>query len=215
MVPTRVWNALTGPRRESSTLSLSVSSSILCAAAAVLASTSFFHSQRCFGDGPLPPPLRQMILAAGLEQDWQMFGTVPQQEQWVYGEAVLANGQVVDLLRQGRPLERERPSGGFPALGTHRWHKLFWVLPREDCRVFAAPTAAALARAWNARHDPGEWARTLEIRFAMRRESQGEVAVQTMLLAAWPPRGDAGHGNLERLLGSAAVTPDADALPQR
>jgi len=215
MMPAGVWDALTGPRRESSASSLSVGASIICAVALALALVSFVHSQRCFKDVPLPPPLEQAILAAGLEQDWPMFGTIPLQEQWAYGAATLADGRVVDLLRQGRPLQRERPDGGFASLGTHRWHKLFWVLPRGDCRVFAAPTAAALARDWNARHGPEEQVCSLQLRFGMRCESQGQEAVQDILLGAWPPRGDGGHGNLERLLDSADPHPEATAVPLR
>jgi hypothetical protein len=215
MVPAAAWNAVTRPQKESSTSSLGIATSIACAAALVLAFISFVHGKGCLGNSPLPPPLRQMILAAGLEQEWPMFGTIPRQEQWVYGEATLEDGRVVDLLRQGRPLERERPTGGFASLGTHRWHKLFWVLPRNDCRVFAGPTAAALARHWNARHGPGEQVRALQLRFAMRVESHGQEALQDVLLAAWPPRGDSGHGNLERLLESASTAPEATAPPRR
>jgi hypothetical protein len=215
MVPAVAWNAVTRPQKEPSTSSLGIATSIACAAALVLAIISFVHGKGCLGDSPLPAPLRQMIFAAGLEQEWPMFGTIPRQEQWVYGEAALEDGRVVDLLRQGWPLERERPTGGFASLGTHRWHKLFWVLPRDDCRVFAGPTAAALARHWNARHGPEEQVRALQIRFAMRVESHGQEALQDVLLAAWPPRGDSGHGNLERLLESAAAAPDAIAPPRR
>ena len=215
MVPAAAWNAVTRPRKECSTLSLGVTPSIACAAALVLAFISFIHGKGCLGSSPLPPPLRQMILAAGLEQEWPMFGTIPRQEQWVYGEATLEDGRVVDLLRQGRPLERDRPPGGFASLGTHRWHKLFWVLPRDRCRVFAGPTAAALARHWNAHHGPGEQVRSLQLRFAMRVESHGQEALQDVLLAAWPPRGDSGRGNLERLLESTATAPDAITPPRR
>ena len=59
-----------------------------------------------------------------------MFGEVPAQEQWVYGRAELADGSVVDVLRDGRPLETVRPGGGFLTLPHHRWHKMFWELPR-------------------------------------------------------------------------------------
>lgn len=215
MMPAGFWNAMAGPRRETAASSLGVPASIICAVALTLALISFVHNQCCSEEASLPPPLRQAILAIGLEQDWPMFGTIPRQEQWAYGAATLADGRVVDLLRHGRPLQRERPDGGFAALGTHRWHKFFWVLPRDDCRVFAAPTAAALARDWNARHGPEEQVCSLQLRFGMRRDSQGQEALQDMLLGAWPPRGDGGHGNLERLLDSAAQPPAATADPLR
>jgi hypothetical protein len=150
-----------------------------------------------------------------VEQEWPMFGTIPRQEQWAYGAATLADGRSVDLLRGGRPLERDRPAGGFASLGTHRWHKLFWILPRPDCRVFAAPTAAALVRQWNARHGAAEQVRFLELRFAMRIEKEGEVAVQDILLAAWPPRGDRGRGGFDRLLNVTADAAEPSAPARR
>jgi hypothetical protein len=214
MLPTGAWNTMTGPRREPSAPPLGRMASLACSLAFGLAVVSFLHGLGCLGPSPLPPALRQAILAAGLEQDWPMFGTIPRQEQWAYGAATLADGRMVDLLRQGRPLQRERPDGGFTTLGTHRWHKLFWVLPREDCRVFAVPTAAALARDWNARHGPQDEVRSLQLRFATRRVEHGQEALQDMLLAAWPSRGNEGRGNLERLLDSAAQTPD-EIVPRR
>jgi len=205
IVPAGVWNALTGPRHASERASLGRPASLACGTALALAAISFLHGRGCLGSGPLATPLRQLVLALGLEQDWPMFGQVAEQEQWVYGAATLADGRVVDLLRQGRPLERERPTGGFASLGTHRWHKLFWVMPREECRVFAAPTAAALARDWDARHGPAERVQSLELRFAMRRESpDGDQALKDILLAAWPERAPDGRGNLDRLLEASA-----------
>ena len=131
-----------------------------------------------------------------------MFGAVPPQEQWVYGKAELADGRVVDLLRGGRPLERERPSGGFISLANHRWHKYFWILPRPRIRVFGPPTAAALVRDWNSRHSAAEQVRSFEIRFAVQGVGATDAPQQDMLVAAWPPRGPDGEGNLDRLAAS-------------
>lgn len=215
MLPTGAWNAMTGPRKHPSAPPLGRMASLACSVALGLALVSFLDGLGSLGTSPLAAALRQAILAAGLEQHWPMFGTIPRQEQWAYGAATLADGRVVDLLRQGRLLQPERPDGGFTALGTHRWHKLFWVLPREDCRVFAAPAAAALARDWNARHGPQDQVLSLHLRFAMRRVEHGQEALQDMLLAAWPSRGNGGRGNLDRLLDSAAQTPDEIVVPRR
>lgn len=205
LVPAAAWDALTGGRADSGHAASGRMASFACSVALVASAVACLQAA-CRGPGrPLPQPLRQAIMAAGLEQDWPMFGVIPQQEQWVYGEAELADGRVVDLLRQGRPLQRERPDGGFASLGTHRWHKLFWVLPRDDCRVFAGPTAAALARDWNARHGPAEQVQSLQLRFAMRREANGDHATDDMLLASWPPRGEGGAGNFERFLDAAGI----------
>jgi hypothetical protein len=123
----------------------------------------------------------------------------------------LANGSVVDLLRGGRPFEEERPTGGFTSLPHHRWHKLFWVLPRPEQRIFAPAVAAALARQWNASHVPSNGVLRLEIRFARLGRSSTDDTLHELLLATWPPRDNAGRGNLERLLDS--TQPDINRQP--
>lgn len=216
ILPAGVWQALGKTRPASTRASLGMPATLACGAALMLAAVSFLQGRGCLGTAPLPVPLRRLILACGLEQDWPMFGEVAEQEQWVYGAATLADGRVVDLLRHGRPLERERPAGGFASLGTHRWHKLFWVMPREACRVFAAPTAAALARDWNARHGPADQVASLELRFAMRREApDGDQALRDILLAAWPERAPDGRGNLDRLLEASAPPADTTVRANR
>ena len=129
-----------------------------------------------------------------------MFGDVPAQEQWVYGRGVLADGREIDVLRNGRPLQIDRPDGGFSSLPHHRWHKLFWVLPRPHMRVFSEDVAGALARHWNATHGADEQLRSLEIRYARRGSSPTDTVTQDLFVAGWPPRDSAGGGGLERFL---------------
>lgn len=171
-----------------------------CVFATVLAAVSFLHDRTPWRARPLPTPVRQAIHAASLTQEWGMFGTVPPLEQWAYGRGELADGRVVDVLRDGRPIEAERPTGGFTSLPHHRWHKLLWILPRPKVRPFAPSVAAALARDWNARHGANEQVVTLEIRFAQRNLSDPDAPLQEMLVGAWPDRDAGGSGSLDRFL---------------
>lgn len=181
----------------------------LCVAAAGLAAVSFTHDRtRGPGSSPLPGPVRQAIHAVSLTQEWGMFGTVPPLEQWSYARAELADGRVIDLLRGGRPLEPERPAGGFTSLPHHRWHKLLWILPRPGGRPFAASVAAALAREWNERHAAGERAVAVEIRFAQHNVADPQAPLLEMLVGCWPERDAAGSGNLDRLLETDRVETD-------
>ena len=184
----------------------SAAASLVCAAAAVLATVSFVHDRTPWRSRPLPAPVQQAIHAASLAQEWGMFGTVPPLEQWVYGRAALADGRVVDVLREGRPIEAERPTGGFTSLPHHRWHKLLWILPRPKVRPFAPSVAAALARDWNARHGPDEQVVALEIRFALRNLAAPDGPLQEMLVGAWPDRDADGTGSLDRFLEADRVS---------
>jgi hypothetical protein len=176
-----------------------------CAAGAVLAAVSFVHDRTPWRARPLPAPVRQAIHAASLTQEWGMFGTVPPLEQWAYSRGELADGRMVDVLRAGRPIEADRPTGGFTSLPHHRWHKLLWILPRPKVRPFAPSVAAALARDWNARHGADEQVVALEIRFAQRNLTEPDAPLQEMLVGAWPDRDSDGTGNLDRFLEADRV----------
>ena len=98
-----------------------------------------------------------------LDQSWAMFGDVGPVEQWATGRAVLADGRVVDLLRRGRPYEPVRPQGGFWSLPNHRWHKLFWELPKPRQGPLRPTVAAGLVADWNRRHPPTQAVKSLEL----------------------------------------------------
>ena len=153
----------------------------------------------------LPAAIQTAIDLACLRQDWDMFGTVLQQEQWTYARGLLADGSEVDLLRDGQPLERERPGGGFTSLPHHRWHKLLWVLPKPPMRVFSPSIAGALAADWNANHPPEKQLRRLEICFARLTATSSSGVTEPgvlheLVVATWPPRNATGAGNLDRWL---------------
>jgi hypothetical protein len=171
-----------------------------CVAAGCLAMASLVHHNGPWRRLPLPRSLAAAINACCLDQDWGMFGEVFPQEQWVYARGELADGRVVDVLRGGRPMESVRPTDGFGSLPHHRWHKLFWEMPRPALRIFSPSIAATLARRWNETHDAQSRLRSLEIRYARQAAAEADGEFHELLLATWPPRDGAGRGNLDRLL---------------
>jgi len=207
LIPAAVWAAATEARRPE-VAPLGRAASWACSLACVVAAASFVHGVTPWRDRPLPRPLVAAINLTCLPQQWAMFGGVPPQEQLVYGRGLLADGSLVDLLRDGRPLEPERPAGGFGSLPHHRWHKFFWILPQRPVNVFAAPAAAALARDWNARHWPDRQVVSLEIRFGLQGLEDTDGTLSDALIASWPPRSPAGAGNLERFLREASSAAD-------
>jgi hypothetical protein len=205
LLPAEFWNRVTGPTAHQPRIArLGGPAAWACGAALVIAVASFLHVFGPWRGRPLPRPLAAAANALCLVQEWAMFGAVPPQEQWVSGRAELADGSIVDLLRGGRPFERDRPAGGFSSLPHHRWHKFFWVLPRPHVRIFGPAAAAALARDWNARHDASRQVRRLDIRFGVQGVTDPGAAMQEVLVATWPATGPHGEGNLDRLLESVA-----------
>jgi hypothetical protein len=210
LVPGTVWGRRGAGEEAVGTDCQSAPARWLCGVAAVVAAVSFVHDRAVGSRQPLPSLARRAINLLGMTQEWGMFGTVPPLEQWAYGRAVLADGRVVDPLRAGRPVEAERPTGGFTSLPHHRWHKLLWILPRPKVRPFAPSVAAALAADWNSRHAGADRAVAVEIRFAQRNLVDPEAPLQDMLVGAWPDRDVAGTGNLDRFLEAAAAAAPRD-----
>jgi len=208
LIPGALWPAAAGLDRQTErrerVVGLGPAASWACGLAAAFATLAFVHHVTPLGRHSLPVAVRWPLNLTCLFQDWAMFGGVPAQEQWVYGRAVLADGSEVDLLRGGRPLEQERPAGGFTSLPHHRWHKFLWILPREPVRVFAPPAAAALVRQWNQTHPPARQVKSFEIRLGIQDVRSGDDTVRDFLLASWPAVSSDGRGNLTRFLEAHA-----------
>ncbi|MBL6710696.1 MAG: HTTM domain-containing protein [Planctomycetes bacterium] len=166
------------------------------------------------------------INALTLEQPWGVFERVGPQEQWVTGKATLKDASVVDLLRQGRSFQAVRPPGGFSSLPNHRWHKIFWELPKTRRSPLREPIAAGLVADWNRRHSNSKRVQNLEIYFTQvihkdkgtahefpRLNQEGiaqdfapDTVLRQWLLASWPQRG-VGSGNLDRFLEETRSAP--------
>jgi hypothetical protein len=179
-----------------------------CAAALVLAIVSLLNARWWRVD--LPRPVVAALNVLGLHQDWQMFGVVPGEEQWVYARAELVDGRLVDLLRSGRPCRDGRPEGGFTSLADNRWHNICWCLGLPAQAALAPEVAAGLARHWNAAHGPDAQVNSVEIRHAWQRPDAADAIERERLIASWPPRDAAGKGNLDRFLDAAAGESAAD-----
>lgn len=206
LVPTGWWAGRSKAPREPSAadaaavgpIGLPVPAAVCCGAALALAGAGFVVVA-VRPAAPLPAWLDTPLDLAALHQEWEMFGDVLPQEQWVVGRAELVGGRRVDLLRGGAAVADGPPAGGFTTLPHHRWHKLLWVLHEPRMRVFAPGVAGALVRRWNETHPPAERVRTLEVRF-VRRPSGSTAAHEERLIASWPPRSATGSGGLDRFL---------------
>jgi hypothetical protein len=202
LLPREAWPSA-GAHEERRVVTLGRPATWACGTAGVIAGLAFAF--QVLSQGRMPVPLAMAVNLTSLHQEWAMFGGVPSREQWVYGRAILADGSEVDLLRNGRPVERDLPTGGFTSLPHHRWHTFFWHLVKPGTKVFADPAARALARQWNASHGPDRQVVSLEIHYGFKAASGDEI-VRDVLFASWPPRSATGAGNLDRFLD--AISPD-------
>lgn len=107
----------------------------------------------------LPPQdIRMLRTGIGLSQSWGMFDAIPSMDGWYVAQATLRDGSVVDLLRQGAPVDWQRPA--YPALlyKNYFWQKLFFEMSYFDeqgFQIYRAPVATYLCRNWNA-HNPSQ-----------------------------------------------------------
>lgn len=187
---------------------------LICGGAILVAVIAFAHANGPWRLQRMPAGPRHAVQLTFLEQDWRVFGDIRPQRQWVYSRAELASGEIVDLLRQGRPVETVLPAGGFHAIANQRRQKLFWELPKPEYRVFAADIATALAAEWNAHQPPERQVVSLEIHGARMLTAPEPGTIQDVLMATWPRRSPSGQGNLERFLRDRAPWPD-EAAPSR
>lgn len=211
LVPREVWRSSTAPH-DDRVLTLGKPATWVCGIAGGIAAMAFVITLTPWRPNRLPWPLAVAVNLTALQQEWAMFGGVPPREQWVYSRAILADGTEVDILRDGRPVERDHPTGGFTTLANHRWHTFFWHLARPDVRVFAEPAARALAMEWNARHGPDRQIVSLDIRYGFKTVASG-AAVRDFLYASWPTRSASGAGNLDRFLQAVPPEPGHGDAP--
>ncbi len=199
LIPAAAWpagSATAGPRR----VGLSRPANLVCGLLLGIAALAFVIQSVIGRSGPLPQPLATAVNLAFLPQEWRMFGTVRDQEQWVSCRGITAGRRTVDPLRGGRPATTGPPAGGFPSLPNHRWHRFLWRLPEPAARPFAAAAAAGIARHWNRSHPPADRVVAVEIWCGTAQVGDGGETVRDILLAAWPPRSPTGEGGLDRFL---------------
>jgi hypothetical protein len=96
-----------------------------------------------------------LFVGCGFGQKWGMFETAPSNNGWYVAKARLNDGSEIDLLRNGAPLNWDKPK--FPAgiYPSFRWRKIFREMSYFDeqgYQVFRAPVADYLCRNWNATH---------------------------------------------------------------
>jgi hypothetical protein len=107
------------------------------------------------GDEPrdkLQRPLRPVVNALLLRQQWNMFSRPITRETWFVYRAALPDGRVVDVFRDGQPVSMGKPSDPDAMFRNHRWRKLHAALATRTYKDFRQPVAEYVFRQWNEQH---------------------------------------------------------------
>lgn len=112
----------------------------------------------------VPMPIKLFGYFTRQQQDWMLFAPAPGQDDgWYVARGDCQDGQSVDLLRAGRPLDLSKPASVAGLFPNQRWRLwLFNLSNRRDPLVYES-FAAYLARRWNESHPFPQHLRQVEL----------------------------------------------------
>ena len=140
---------------------------------------------------------RFLNTACGLGQKWNMFEDTPSNDGWYVARAKLRDGSEVDLLKNGAPVDLNRPKDPAGLYPNHRWRKCFREMAYEDAKgfqVFRLPVSQFLCRRWNNQQPPEKQIAGFELIYNLEQASRNEhgskveVTVHKRLLRLTPER---------------------------
>ena len=101
----------------------------------------------------MPKSWKWLGRASGTRQEWKLFIWPEIGDGWPVARARLADGSVVDLLRDGEPVSYEKPDNIAAIFPNHYWrhHMRMTAMPRRES--FREPAARYLAKQWNDQHE--------------------------------------------------------------
>ena len=101
-----------------------------------------------------PQSANAFAFSLRLDQYWIMFAPTPVREDgWFVAPGRLADGQIVDVFRDGAPVSWERPPLVADTYINRRWRRFLWTVTRADAPGYRRYYASYLCRQWDSRHD--------------------------------------------------------------
>ncbi len=103
-----------------------------------------------------------------IDQYWNMFSPFPLKDDgWYVIDASLANGKHIDLLRDGKPVDFEKPSHVAYLYKHERWRKYLMNLWSRDNSVYRPYYLQYLCYDWNKNHEANEKLKEINMYFML------------------------------------------------
>ena len=112
--------------------------------------------------------VNDLSVMTGMRQKWSLFSKPLAKDGWFIGVARLANGDTVDVFRDGKAADWEsysKPQYVYRQFPNHRWRK-YYCRTLTSTRVnLRTPLSHYLIRNWNETHDADQQIEAFELHF--------------------------------------------------
>ena len=112
--------------------------------------------------------VKNLSVSTGMRQRWNLFANPLAKDGWFIGVARLANGETVDVFRDGQPADWEsysKPRYVSRQFPNHRWRKYYCRILMSTRVNLRNPLSHYLVRDWNEKHDADQQIEAFELHF--------------------------------------------------
>lgn len=100
----------------------------------------------------IPQSVRQILSALDLKQKWNMFASPRNRTGWYVIPDELKNGTKIDVFREGKSINWDRPNLDSAAFKNMRWRKYLTQINQKKHRKRHLYYGRYLCRSWNRQH---------------------------------------------------------------
>lgn len=128
----------------------------------------------------MPDRLKWIGYATNVRQIWDMFYIPSRENDWYVARGELADGRVVDVLREGGAIDIAKPREAWAAVPNFRWRFFLRRLSFAENAEFRPHVVRFLFERWNRRHGPQEQLVSLDLQhFTHNNQQHGAGFIST------------------------------------
>ena len=114
----------------------------------------FLWNVQTLGNDAVPDKIEIIAQVTRTDQMWNMFSPYPLKDDgWYVIAGTLDNNETIDLFREGRDVDWDKPEHVAALYPNERWRKYLMNLWNRDNAVYRKYYVDYLCRDWNARHE--------------------------------------------------------------